>query len=185
METYVITDPKREVIYGVLPGQLSEHDALCEVISDPRGTLFDGDRGAREIEAVLAEELADGKFREVAPAEPTPNGDHNEHQVTEALCRRFAMARDDGLWSVVTYTWFVTDDSDDDCMTEDAKIGKVMEREEEYMIVEDLRDLGGTEQWADYRYPLEDGFPLTEDGVREAAQAFDVGYIEWDGEEFR
>jgi hypothetical protein len=177
-ELYVITSVGDKVISGVVEAT-SAHDALCQVINDPQ-LLFDGEADGREIQARLPEELA-GQWREMAPCRPTRNGDHSEYQQGDSFSRRWAMPRPDGLWAVTGITWFVSDDSDCDARREDAKLGKMLEREEEYMVCEDLRGIGATEHECDYVYAAEDDYPLTEAGAVQACAAFEPFYIAWDG----
>ncbi|MFG3710951.1 hypothetical protein [Micromonospora sp. NPDC047730] len=88
--------------------------------------------------------LVDGVWREVAPAEPTDHGVvGGDGQLSTAWGRRFARRMPDGLWAVIDHFFYVETD--------------VMHESGERWLTEgiwrtacrDLRDVGGTEEWAD------------------------------------
>lgn len=180
-QAYAILDPKLQVIYGIVPAT-SEVDAIGEVISD-NGLLFDGDQGAREIDARLVEQLRDDFWYEVAPLGPGPAADcGGDVQVSDALGRRFAHPRHaDKDWAVVDVRWYVADDSE--YAGSSRRLGRYLELQVEYAHCTDLRDVGGTGTWADGRHLIEHDFPATMQGVRAAAERYDgQAEICWNGE---
>jgi hypothetical protein len=181
-QVWVITDPGHTVIYGLVCCAASEHDALLAVINDPVQMLLDGYRRARPIEAVPAEELVDGRWREMAPLGPGSQGDcGGDVQCTNSFSRRFAMAKPDGLWAVYSTVWYGINESVE-YVTADTE-GEVLERQEEFLIVDDLRDLDVHLWWND-NYTKDDQWEPTDEGAREAAEKFVMDLNEWDGEQF-
>ncbi len=178
-QRYVATDPAHGVIYGVVPAS-SPQDAVAAAVVQP--WLMSEPWFECPQEWGPLDNLLDGVWREVAPAGPVPNGDHSEWQVGDSLSRRFALLRPDGQWAVLTWTWFLSDDSDDSSLTEDARRGRMLEREEEYVITSDLRELDTSE--CDYLFDVEYDYPLTEAGVRQAALDGGAECISWDGKVF-
>jgi hypothetical protein len=180
-ESYAVLDPRREVVYGQV-WAVSAHDACLKVMNTPVGHLLDGAH-AREIEVEPVSELADGVWREVAPVGPGSNGDcGGDVQVSESFSRRFALARADGTWSVVTYAWYAINESVE-WVTQDTE-GEVIERQAELIICNDLRELDYA-IWSDTTYEKVADCPADEAGALRAAQEFTVADIDWDGEPLR
>jgi hypothetical protein len=178
MDLYVITDPKREVIYGVIEAA-SEHDALRAVIDNHQQVLFDGERGAREVEAQLVEQLADGRWREVAPLGAGPAGDcGGDVQTSNAWGRRFALVRPDRTWAVLSLSWYAINESAE--FVGASTQGEVIERQAWMDVAEDLRDLDVVESWEQQFRKIKD-FTPDDAGAEGAAEAFTIGDIEWDG----
>jgi hypothetical protein len=181
-EPYVITDGRVEVIRGVVEAS-SEPAALSKVISDPNGTLFDGERGAREIEARLLYELIDGQWREVAPLGAAPQGDcGGDIQVSNAFSRRFAQVRPGGLWAVITLSWYAINETVE--FVDRHTKGEVIEQQTQFEIVDDLRDLDQT-LWHSDEYIKLLEFDPTDAGAVAAADSFTIANIIWDGDEIR
>lgn len=180
METYVITNPEATVIYGTVEAVDGAKAA---------GLIYNG--AARwfgpadpEPQALYAmSTLTDGRWREVAPAGPAPHGDcGGEVQVTDSYSRRFALARPDGLWAVITYIWYGINESVE-YVTNDT-VAEVVEQQIDFQVVDDPHDLDAELWWDDDR-SKEYTPAATEEGVRRRAEDFTAGDIDWDGEEWR
>jgi hypothetical protein len=182
MGTYVITDPRGDLIYGTVRA-LDVFNAGAAV---RRGDLavdwfYDRQPGPEvAIRVDLADDLADGRWREAAPGVPLPEGDvGGDYQVSEALGRRWWLRCPDGLWAMYGVAWYVSDDTDQ----VDEPVGPRLERQVELLVCPDIQD-PGSESWADYRYEVEEGWAAEEASVVLAVRDFDPdAEIDWDGEE--
>lgn len=181
MGLWLITDPKAEMIFGTV--QAPEQAEAYRRIDKGEADWF-WQAGPHEQLAVHAPfTLADGRWREAAPGWPLPAGDcGGDYQASEALGRRWWLVHRDGTFALFDVSWYTTDDTD----AVDNPTGPMLERQEEFLICNDLRWPGDTEIWADYRYLTELTWEPVESNVMVAARDFDPATeITWDGKEFR
>lgn len=166
-----------EVLYGT-----EEIDVLAALRRVSNRRLFGGAELPRCYQSMPADELADGRWREMAPAGVGSNGTcGGDVQVTDSYSRRFAMVRPDGTWAVITYDWYgIAEGVEITAETE----AQVVEQQIEFLIVGDPHELDYS-IWEDDSYDKEYDPEPTEDGVRKHAEEFTVDLIEWDGEQFR
>lgn len=123
--------------------------------------------------------LADGKWREVAPAEPRDVGQvGGDGQLSTAWGRRFARRRDDGLWAVIDDFFFVETDANREVGFSWITHGR------HYSVSRDLRDVGGTEEWADVTYEALDSVGTPTDRDAYAMCEMVDGDFGWDGQPF-
>lgn len=187
---YLITDQARQVLYGIVQNARSADDAALRYAADPAergGILFCPQQPdpQQRLAFVPAGQLTDGRWREVMPGEPMVAGDvGGEAQASEAYCRRFAMRLADGMWAVVTHTYYVAREPGGH-----PHHTRYLVRDEEFLQCRDLRDPGGTEVWSNrgadplthldaYRFG-EDGFGLAAHEACESESHADL--VTWDG----
>lgn len=181
METWVITDPAVEIIYGTVEAE-GLGGAVWAADNNKASWFWSEPHKQTPLRVYLPFTLADGKWREAMPCWPVSAGDiGGDYQTGEALGRRWWMARPDGLWALFNVCWYVTDDTG--WLSWPA--GPLLERQEEFVICSDIHEPGNTERWSDYRYVTEEGWAAEQASVELAARDFDPdAEITWDGEEF-
>lgn len=180
VRAYAVLDPKLQVIYGIVEGT-SEADVITQVIYDHENLLFDGRRGARQIEVRDVADLREDFWYEVASDVNSAGHCGGDVQVSDSVSRRFAHpVHRNKDWAVVDVAWYVCDDTESSTMPR----GRWLERQETRTRCEDLRDPGGTETWEGSRYYDDEEWPAEEASMPLAAAAFDaVTQIGWDGNE--
>lgn len=179
---WVVTDPKAEVIYGTVDGADNEVEAV-RAVDRGEARWFAEPSPYQQLSVHPQPTLADSWWREIAPAGAGPHGDcGGDVQVTDSWGRRFGMIRADGNWAVISYSWYGINESVQ-YPTAGTKT-EVVEQQIEFLIVDDPHDLDVNLWWDDDRCKEYDADP-TEAGVRAHADDFTVGYVDWDGKEWR
>jgi hypothetical protein len=184
MSSWAILGQDDEVIVGTVTGPRMFMEAAYCVDTGSKEVRWFGEPAGPDMEIGLrpAVQLADGRWREVAPAGPGMAGQcGGDVQVTEAFSRRFALVHPNNTWAVITYAWYGINETAD--YVDEDTLPEVVERQIEFLIVEDPHDLDTSLWWDDDISKEYDPDP-SEDGVRKHAAAFTVGYIDWDGQAF-
>jgi hypothetical protein len=185
MTQYAIidADSPEQTIFGIIEADSSKQ----ALFSFTEEHLFWAERSGQPRAAVCiaVDDLADGRWRPVAPAEATEAGQTGgDTQVSEAWGKRFALRLTDGEWAVIEDAYYV------DCP--DALNGKMTEQSErwlenqiQYSTCTDLRDVGGTETWATIEYEDNGSGPdSTEEDAKRKADSLTADYYTWQGEMF-
>lgn len=183
MGLWLITDPRCQMIYGSVQAGDSEVAAAQAVDGGEADWFWQAQpQPHQQLSVHLPFTLADGIWREAAPGRPLDAGQPGgDFLVSEALGRRWWLVRRDGTFALFDLAWYLCDDT----RWRTSPRGRWLERQEEYLICTDLREPGGTETWADYRFIEETDWPVEDASVEKAAIAFERKQITWDGEEFR
>jgi hypothetical protein len=124
--------------------------------------------------------LLDGEWRELAPAGAQPGGHvGGDRQFGDAWHRRWVLRRPQGNWAVYGEYYYVSLSDPDDDLSE-----RVIDRCREYLIVNDLHDMDGSEAFADLRYDWMVRSDCTNEVAKELLDSVTVNDVRWTGAPF-